>query len=129
MIDLSDKGREKYYKKFFEDVEKIKKAEFPDKNKYRLLNQVVTNLQIYERQREIYNNQLKMLWELKKNQLIVSEIEKENIGTNTFDTLKREDSIKKYSESLRKFSSSFKEDLEKIIQSDPKVRNIKFNPN
>ena len=72
----------------------------------------------------MYNLQLKLLWSLKKNNYLISFHEEETLNTITNETKKREERINKFEKILGKMSSTFKEDLGKIISKDPDVRMI-----
>jgi len=129
-IDFSEEGRKKIYEDFFEYSSNVEKQENTNENRYRLLKLRIEFLKSYERQREMYFSQIKNLWETKKSYLISSELEKKKFnGVVTNEVLKLGNKIKKSEDFLRKQSKTFDKDLEKIILSDPEVRNINVDLN
>lgn len=90
MIDLSDRGREKFYEEFFGKIKNIRKENIPDSDKYRLMNLQIVALNSYENQRKIYQTSIRTYWNLKKSQMKIERNEEEIIGTKTSETLERE---------------------------------------
>lgn len=128
-LDFSEKGREEFYRDIGNKVEKLSKNDGDISTRYNIAINYLNNLLGYEHQRKMYNEQVKILWNLKKNQLILMNYDIQTFGVLKLETQERGDFIKKHEEILKRMSSSFKEDLEKMIRSDPDVRNIDINPN
>ncbi len=129
VFDFSEKGKEEFYKEFFKYVERIEKRNLPIEDKYLKIQIEIDRLKKYENQRKEYQKQLKILWNIKKKQLIISEREKETLeGVVSLETQEREKKISKYESRLRKMSRSFEEDLmNNIIKTDPIVLLVKEN--
>ena len=129
-MDFSDKGREEYYKKVFDRVGILKNETATFEGKYKILLLELEKIRSYESQKKMYNEQMKMYWDIKKNFIIKCHLEKETLGgVVSHETQEKGEDIKKYEQNLRKISSNFDEDLEKIVMNDPDVRNITLNPN
>jgi len=129
VFDFSEKGKEEFYREFFKYVERIEKRNLPIEDKYLKIQIEIDRLKKYENQRKEYQKQLKILWNIKKKQLIISEREKETLeGVVSLETQEREKKISKYESRLRKMSRSFEEDLmNNIIKTDPIVLLVKEN--
>lgn len=131
-MDFSDKGRDEFYKNWFEKVKGVEKdlTERTAVLKFKYLLKQVNNLQSYEHQREMYKIQLENFWKTKKSHLIICSREKEKYkGAVSLESREREETLKRQEKILKNMSESFKKDLEKLVYSDPDVRNYNLYKN
>ncbi len=131
MSDLSDKGEKEFYKKWFEETESmIEKYSKSDSSLDKVISYKLTQLKSYMHQKEMYEKQLEIFWDTKKNHLIQCQREKEKYnGSISLKSQEIEKKLENHESYLKKMSSSFENDLEKIIDSDKDVNNLHLSPN
>jgi hypothetical protein len=126
--DLSDKGIKEFYSNWFKKNEDIiKDTGLNYEGKCKLLFMNINNLKSYNLQVEMYKEQIKILWETKKSNVINGSAELKEYGKVSIKTIEIDQSIKKHTERLKCMSSSFESDLEKIMRDDKDVKMINFS--
>lgn len=128
VFDLSEKGRKEFYEYWFKKSEEILNDTRIDyEGKCKLLSISISSLKNYSSQIEMYHQQVGIFWEIKKNYAVIENLELKENGKISLKTEESKEFIKKYEERLKKMSSSFESDLEKVIKNDKDVKTFTFS--